>query len=49
LVKEKTKKMVNVDDYQVEYAKSGRSKCRLTGKNIKNGALRIGKVVEGLI
>lgn len=34
-------------DYTVEYAKSGRAKCRLTGKSIPNKALRIGEVVEG--
>lgn len=40
-------KMEDVGDWKVEYAKSGRSKCRLTGKNIPNKALRIGEIVEG--
>jgi hypothetical protein len=34
-------------DYQVEYAKSGRARCRLTGNTIPNKALRIGEIVEG--
>jgi hypothetical protein len=34
-------------DYQVEYAKSGRARCRITGSAIPNKALRIGEVVEG--
>ncbi|KAL0490415.1 poly [ADP-ribose] polymerase [Acrasis kona] len=33
-------------EYQVEYAKSGRSRCRLTGNSIPNKALRIGELVE---
>lgn len=38
--------MPNPGDYQVEYAKSGRSKCNITFKNIANGALRIGLYYE---
>lgn len=34
-------------DYQIEYAKSGRARCRLTNKTIPNKALRIGEIVEG--
>ncbi len=36
-----------VGDYQIEYAKSGKARCRLTNRNIPNKALRIGEVVEG--
>ncbi|KAF0983294.1 hypothetical protein FDP41_010359 [Naegleria fowleri] len=33
-------------DYQVEYSKSNRSKCKLTGNTIPKDALRIGKIVQ---
>jgi hypothetical protein len=38
--------MKEVGDYQVEYAKSDRSRCSITKNNIPKGKLRIGRIVQ---
>ena len=43
---EKMPEFPPLGDYMIEYSKSSRSKCKLTGKNIPQSVLRIGKIVR---